>query len=136
MNRTLVRLGGVVWCVIAAVVPPEAVGGSTGREAVPPGAVRTWAEIVGANARVAHTTEAHPLVVERPQFPAAQPVRVSGTDQAASNPQPPTAGPSCDTAFPLGESSLIAGPLLDFDAILDNDRPFLPTPTAQPARRT
>ncbi len=126
MKCTLVRLGRIVWCVVAAVAPTQLVAGSTSTETVPPSAVRTWAEIVSANARTLMSVESQPLTVARRPAPGPQPVTASGADHAAPASQISTAGSSRESASPQGEPSLSLAPLLDFDAIPDNNKSIPP----------
>lgn len=126
MKGMLVRLVGIVWCVVAAVAPTQLVAGSTSRETVPPSAVRTWAEIVFANARSLPAAELRPLTVPRDPLPGPQPISASGTDYAGTPQQLSTPGSSRETASPQGEPSLSIAPVLDFDAIPDNNRSIPP----------
>jgi hypothetical protein len=126
MKHTLVRLVGVVWCVVATAVPTKLVAGSTSRETVPPSAVRTWAEIVSGNARTLMSIESQPLTVVRPPIPGPQPVNTSGADQAGPVSPLSDAGSSRQTLLPQGEPSLVLAPVLDFEAIPDNNKSIPP----------
>ncbi len=126
MKHTLVRLAGVVWGVVAAVAPAQLVAGSTSRETIAPSAVRTWAEIVSANARSLMSVESQPLTVARHPVPGPRPVSASGADQAAPASPLSTTGSARETALPQQGQSLSLAPLLDFDAIPDNNKSIPP----------